>query len=261
MWVVLVMLLFDARQEARGSMRGVLAGLVLVLVSGLVARFAIRVIARPLANLQAGLVAAHEGRLEKIQVSSTGDEIQYLGESFNRMIESLTGFQSELREHQRLLEDRIHQRTEELERATSKAQEANRAKSEFLANMSHELRTPMNGVLGMLDIALDSRLTPDQREHLETAQRCGFSLLDLLNDLLDLAKIESGKLTIDHNPFDLAALLEESINGHSHKAAAKGLALTLQIQARTARRLKGDAARIRQMLATDQTAITASSTA
>ncbi len=225
-----------------------LAGLVLVVVSGLVARFTVRVIARPLANLQAGLIAVQEGRLEKIRVSRTGDEIEYLGESFNSMIGSLTAFQSELREHQHLLEDRIRQRTEELERASAKALEANKAKSEFLANMSHELRTPMNGVLGMLDIALDSRLTPDQREHLETAQRCGFSLLDLLNDLLDLAKIESGKLLFVHNPFDLSGLLEESVNQHSLKAAAKGLGLSLQIQPGTVTRFAGDAPRVRQMV-------------
>ena len=248
LWVVLVLLLVDVRQEVPGSTRGLLAGLVSVLVSGLVARFTIRVIARPLANLQVGLNAVRAGRLEKIRVSRTGDEIEFLGESFNSMIESLTAFQTELREHQQLLEERIRQRTEELERATVKAVEANKTKSEFLANMSHELRTPMNGVLGMLDIALDSRLTPDQREHLETAQRCGFSLLDLLNDLLDLAKIESGKLVIDDHPFDLPALLEQSVNRHTHQAAAKGLAVTLHIESGTSRGLSGDAARIRQMV-------------
>ena len=248
LWVVLVLLLFNVRQEAPGSTQGILAGLVLVVVSGLVARFTVRVIARPLANLQAGLIAVQEGRLEKIRVSRTGDEIEYLGESFNSMIGSLTAFQAELREHQHLLEDRIRQRTEELERASAKALEANKAKSEFLANMSHELRTPMNGVLGMLDIALDSRLTADQREHLETAQRCGFSLLDLLNDLLDLAKIESGKLLFVHNPFDLSGLLEESVNRHSLKAAAKGLGLSLQIRPGTVTSLAGDAARVRQMV-------------
>jgi len=248
LWVVLVMLLFDMQQEAPNTTRGVLAGLVLVVVSGLVARFTVRVIARPLSNLQAGMNAVRTGRLDKIRVSRTGDEIEYLGDSFNQMIESLTAFQRELREHQQLLEDRIHQRTDDLERATSKALEASQAKSEFLANMSHELRTPMNGVLGMLDIALDSRLSPDQREHLETAQRCAFSLLDLLTDLLDLAKIESGKLIIEQNPFELPALLEESMNAYIHKAASKGLSLTLAIQPGTRRRLKGDAGRIRQMV-------------
>ncbi|HEY3741381.1 MAG TPA: ATP-binding protein [Bryobacteraceae bacterium] len=247
LWVVLVLLLFDTRREIPDRGRDALAGLILVIVSGLVARFTVRVIARPLANLRAAMNTARAGHLEKIRVSRTGDEIEYLGESFNQMIESLTAFQAELREQQQTLEDRIRLRTEELERATARALEANKAKSEFLANMSHELRTPMNGVLGMLDIALDSRLTPDQREHLETAQRCGFSLLDLLNDLLDLAKIESGKLVIERKPFDLPALLEETLHIHSSKASAKGLALTLTIEPGSPRRFEGDPARIRQM--------------
>jgi signal transduction histidine kinase/DNA-binding response OmpR family regulator len=247
LWVVLVLLLFDTRREVPDPARDFLAGLILVIVSGLVTRFTVRVIARPLANLQTGMNAVRAGRLEKIRVSRTGDEIEYLGESFNQMIEALASFQGELRQQQQTLEDRIGQRTDELKRATAKALEASKAKSEFLANMSHELRTPMNGVLGMLDIALDSRLTPDQREHLVIAQRCAFSLLDLLSDLLDLAKIESGKLVIDRKPFDLPALVEESVNQYSNKAAQKGLSLILSIQPGTERRLEGDAARIRQM--------------
>ena len=129
-----------------------------------------------------------------------------------RRSNAAAGLDTQIAELKRI-EHTLREKNLELENAV-------RIRSEFLANMSHELRTPMNGVLGMLDIALDSRLTPDQREHLETAQRCGYSLLDLLNDLLDLAKIESGKLAIDRNPFDLAALLEQSINGHTHKASA-----------------------------------------
>ena len=144
-----------------------------------------------------------EGRLEPIQVSRTGDEIEYLGESFNRMIEALAASQEEIRQHQELLEERIRQRTEELEKAMQTALAASQAKSEFLANMSHELRTPMNGLLGMLDLVLDSGLAADQREQMETAQRCAYSLLGLLNDILDLSKIEAGKMLLEKIPFNL----------------------------------------------------------
>lgn len=91
-------------------------------------------------------------------------------------------------------------------------------------------------------------MTPDRREHLEKAKRCGFSLLDLLNDLLDLARIESGKLTIEHHAFDPAALLESFVNGHSHKAAAKGARAQAAHSAGNGAAVESDASRIRQML-------------
>ncbi len=150
-----------------------------------------------LALLQAGITSVRKGHLVPIQVSRTGDEIEYLGASFNRMIEALAQSHDEIRQHQELLEERIHQRTEDLERAMHGALNASQAKSEFLANMSHELRTPMNGLLGMLDLALDGGINGEQKDQLETAQRCAYSLLALLNDILDLSKIEAGKMLLE----------------------------------------------------------------
>ncbi|MBL8235223.1 MAG: two-component sensor histidine kinase BarA, partial [Bryobacterales bacterium] len=178
----------------------------------------------------------------------TGDEIEFLGQSFNKMIDRLISTQNEVRQHQELLEERIRQRTHQLELAMQREQAANQAKSEFLANMSHELRTPMNGVLGMIDMVLDSSLNADQRDQLETAQRCANSLLALLNDVLDLSKIEAGKMVLERIPFDLRVLVDDTVRSHRPKASKKDIVLTLEIAPDAPRRISADPLRLRQIL-------------
>lgn len=214
-----------------------------------ISRFTIRQLARPLALLESGITSVRQGRLEPIQVSRTGDEIQYLGESFNRMIFALASSQEEIRQHRALLEERIRQRTAELAQAMQLAVEASHAKSEFLANMSHELRTPMNGLLGMIDVALDSPLTAEQRDQLETARRCGFSLLALLNDILDLSKIEAGKMTMERIAFDLRAVVADTIKAQEARAQEKRIALRLRSDPATPAWVVGDPLRLRQIVA------------
>lgn len=248
-WVVATILAYDLRQGTFNVASTAVLCVLVALVAATISRFTLRLLARPLGLLQAGILSVREGRLEPIQVSRTGDEIEYLGESFNSMIEALAASQQEIRRHQELLEERIRQRTEELEEAMHRALAASQAKSEFLANMSHELRTPMNGIIGMIDIVMDSRLSSDQREHIETAQRCAYSLLALLNDILDLSKIEAGKMALEKVPFEVRSLVKDCVKGYRPKAAEKGIQLIAALAPEVPREMVGDPLRLRQILA------------
>jgi len=246
-WVVAVVLWEDLRRHTFDWTMGVVLLVTVAIAALFIARTTTRLLARPLTLLEQGISSVRKGRLEPIQVSRTGDEIEYLGESFNRMIEALAASQREIREHHDLLEDRIRQRTGELELAMHAALAGSQAKSEFLANMSHELRTPMNGMLGMLDVVLDSSLAAEQREHIETAQRCAYALLGLLNDILDLSKIEAGKMLLEHIPFDVRGILEDVVKSHAVKAAQKRVALRLESDPDAPTAVLGDPLRVRQI--------------
>lgn len=168
------------------------------------------------------------------------------------------GVSQDITEHKRLdreldayrhrLEERVAERTAQLAEARQKAEAASGAKSAFLANMSHEIRTPMNGVLGMAGLLRGTTLTPEQESYTDAIQDSGRALVSLIDDILDLSKIEAGKMDLSIKPFDLVEILESTCELLAPRAHEKGLDIACYVDPHLAGKVVGDPARLRQVL-------------
>ncbi len=202
-----------------------------------------------IANMAEHIAATH--RFEnRVEVDST-DELRVLAGSLNSMLDEIERRDAELAEHRRSLELEIAERSRvnmELRLAKERAEEAARLKSEFLANMSHEIRTPMNGVIGMISLVLQQCTDETEREQLGVAQVAAQSLVTILNDILDLSKLEAGKMTIEAIDFDLPATLRDALRLFDIQMREKNLDLRLEFLPNCPEWVQGDPVRMRQII-------------
>jgi signal transduction histidine kinase/DNA-binding response OmpR family regulator len=206
-------------------------------------------VVHPVIQLNIAAKQLADGKWEQTLRSDRSDELGELAKSFNYMASQLQTSFRQLEEHSQTLEEKVAQRTNELEQAKEMADRANNAKSEFLAAMSHELRTPLNGILGYAQILQrDEPLTENGRRGIQIIYDCGSHLLTLINDVLDLAKIESGKMELHPIDFYFPSFLEGVVDICKIRAKQKAIAFNYQPDENLPSGIKCDEKRLRQVL-------------
>ena len=244
----------------------------LILSAALLAIFYF-VLTRPMLNVISALSQVRASSPEKVRLpipaNHREDEIGTMVGIINQHLETIDSSLAQLRHaesamknYSTQLEQEVADRTREISEKNEALQRGNRAlvkakedavrraraRANFLASMSHEIRTPLNGVLGMLGLALEGELDPSQRNRMEIALNAGESLLGLLNDILDISKVEAGKLSLENIPFSVRHLIEECATLHAQQARRKHIYLVTEIDPDLPENFLGDPTRVRQVL-------------
>ena len=210
---------------------------------------------RPVENLAETIQHVKVGQLHVRLEHPRKDEVGVLYWHFNRMLERLNQATHEVESANTQLEEKVRERTVSLEKsnqemlvARQQAELSNRAKSEFISNISHELRTPMNGILGMTEVILDSKISTEMRQQMNVIHDASKTLLVLINELLDVSELEAGQMQINERPFNLHQTLRESVALMYPRAEEKGLQVLTHLDESMPHYVLGDNQRLRQVV-------------